>query len=148
MFKKITILFFYISFSFSSLPDDMTCDVLKLSYIKSDQLLGLLKSMGYNVIEFEAINSENFSDMTFEPNADIIKPLSIIKFPNSEISYLQSYINTDEEDVEMSSFNSYIGSSPFPHLTSGDPLQRVLVCYDYNNVEPYINLIEYVKNNW
>ena len=146
MLKKITILFFYVSFSFSSLPDDMTCDVLKLSYIKSDQLLGLLKSMGYNVIEFEAINSENFSDMTFEPNADIIKPLSIIKFPNSEISYLQSYINTDEEDVEMSSFNSYIGSSPFPHLTSGDPLQRVLVCYDYNNVEPYINLIEYVKN--
>ena len=145
MFRKITVLFFYISFSFSSLPVDMTCDVLKLSYIKSDQLLGLLKSMGYNVIEFEAINSENFSDMTFEPNADIIKPLSIIKFPNSEISYLQSYINTDEEDVEMSSFNSYIGSSPFPHLTSGDPLQRVLVCYDYNNIQSISNYCK--KNN-
>ena len=37
----------------------------------------------------------------------------------------------------VTSFNSYIGSSPFPHLTSGDPLQRILVCYDNENIEPY-----------
>ena len=146
MLKKITLLYICFSISFSSIPEGMECDVLKLSYIKSDQLLGILKSMGYNVIEFEAVNSENFSDMTFEPNAEIDKPISIIKFPNSEISYLQSYINTEEEETDMSSFNSYIGSSPFPHLTSGDPLQRVLVCYETENIEPYIDLIEYVKN--
>ena len=90
MYKKVSVLFIYISLSLASLPDDMTCDVLKLSYIKSDQLLGILKSMDYNVIEFEAVNSENFSDMTFEPNDSIEKPLSIIKFPNSEISALGS----------------------------------------------------------
>ena len=146
MYKKIIILFICLSISFTNSPDDMTCDVLKLSYIKSDQLLGILKSMGYNVIEFNASNSENFSDMTFEPNDIIKKPLSIIKFPNSEISYLQSYINNEEEDSEMSQFNSYIGSSPFPHLISGDPLQRVLICYDDENIEPYYNLIKYVKN--
>ena len=146
MYKKFSSILISISMMFSGLPDNMTCDVLKLSYIKSDQLLGILKSMDYNVIEFEAVNSENFSDMTFEPNDSIEKPLSIIKFPNSEISYLQSYISSEEEDTEMSSFNSYIGSSPFPHLTSGDPLQRILVCYDNENIEPYIQLIEYIKN--
>ena len=146
MFKRLFFVFlsFFINLSFSN--DDMTCDDFKLSYIKADQLLGILKSMGYNVIEFEAIESESFSDLIFEPSDVIQKPLSIIKFPNFETNYLQSNSGAEDEESDMSDFNSYIGSSPFPYLASGDPLQRILICYDNDNINPYINLIEYIKN--
>ena len=72
--------------------------------------------------------------------------MSIIKFPNFETNYLQSNSGAEDEESDMSDFNSYIGSSPFPYLASGDPLQRILICYDNDNINPYINLIEYIKN--
>ena len=51
---------------------------------------------------------------------------------------MQSYTSGDSTNL---------GSSPLPHLTSGEPLQRILVCYDKSNIDPYIKLIEYIKNN-
>ena len=119
--KKIFIYILLFSITFSQVDEDMVCDITKLSYIKTDQLLGVLKSMGYNVIEFQAEDAENFSDMNFIPSDIIKKPLSIIKFPKSEIGYLQSYTSGDSTNL---------GSSPLPHLISGDPLQRILVCYE------------------
>ena len=135
--KKIVIYILLFNFIFSQAEDGMKCDIVKLSYIKTDQLLGILKSIGYNVIEFHAENSENFSDMNFIPTDIIKKPISIIKFPKSEIGFLQSYTSGD---------SIYLGSSPLPHLTSGEPIQRILVCYEESNVDPYIKLIEYIKN--
>ena len=142
----ITFLVFISSLN-SQTYNNQTCEVVKLSYIKSDQLLGLLKSMGYNVIEFESIESENFSDMQFIPNSTINNGLSIIKFPNSEIGYLSDQqSNLPDEEYEESEFETYLGSNAFPHLTSGDPLQRILVCYDQQSRLEYIKIVEYIKN--
>ena len=146
MFKKYSFIFLGIFIYFSYASEDMACEDFKLSYIKADQLLGILKSMGYNVIEFESTESESFSDLIFEPNDVIQKPLSIIKFPNFETNYLQGNSGSEDEESEVSDFNSYIGSSPFPYLASGDPLQRILICYDNEDIDPYINLVEYIKN--
>ena len=146
MFKKYSFIILSIFIYFSYASDDMTCEDFKLSYIKADQLLGILKSMGYNVIEFESTESESFSDLIFEPNDVIQKPLSIIKFPNFETNYLQGNSGSEDEESEVSDFNSYIGSSPFPYLASGDPLQRILICYDNEDIDPYIKLVEYIKN--
>ena len=146
MFKKYSFIFLSIFIYFSYASEDMVCEDFKLSYIKADQLLGILKSMGYNVIEFESTESESFSDLIFEPNDVIQKPLSIIKFPNFETNYLQGNSGSEDEESEVSDFNSYIGSSPFPYLASGDPLQRILICYDNEDIDPYINLVEYIKN--
>jgi len=146
MFKKYSFIILSIFIYFSYASEDMTCEDFKLSYIKADQLLGILKSMGYNVIEFESTESESFSDLIFEPNDVIQKPLSVIKFPNFETNYLQGNAGSEDEESEVSDFNSYIGSSPFPYLASGDPLQRILICYDNEDINPYINLIEYIKN--
>ncbi len=146
MFKKYIFVLCTFSIFFGNIDNEMICEDLKLSYIKADQLLGILKSMSYNVIEFEATDSESFSDVNFEPTDVMQKPLSIIKFPNFETNYLQGNSGGEEEESEMSDFNSYIGSSPFPYLASGDPLQRILICYDNNDMDPYINLIEYIKN--
>ena len=146
MFKKYSFIFLSIFIYFSYASEDMACEDFKLSYIKADQLLGILKSMGYNVIEFESTESESFSDLIFEPNDVIQKPLSIIKFPNFETNYLQGNSGSEDEESEVSDFNSYIGSSPFPYLASGDPLQRILICYDNEDIDPYINLVEYIKN--
>ena len=146
MFKKYSFIFLGIFICFSYASEDMACEDFKLSYIKADQLLGILKSMGYNVIEFESTESESFSDLIFEPNDVIQKPLSIIKFPNFETNYLQGNSGSEDEESEVSDFNSYIGSSPFPYLASGDPLQRILICYDNEDIDPYIKLVEYIKN--
>tara|TARA_B000000557_G_scaffold132068_2_gene107060 strand:+ start:1630 stop:3558 length:1929 start_codon:yes stop_codon:yes gene_type:complete len=146
MFKKYSFIFLGIFIYFSYASEDMACEDFKLSYIKADQLLGILKSMGYNVIEFESTESESFSDLIFEPNDVIQKPLSIIKFPNFETNYLQGNSGSEDEESEVSDFNSYIGSSPFPYLASGDPLQRILICYDNEDIDPYIKLVEYIKN--
>ena len=144
----LTIIFsIFISLLISQSNQNQTCEVIKLSYIKSDQLLGLLKSMGYNVIEFESIESENFSDMQFIPNSTTSNGLSIIKFPNSEIGYLSDQqTNVSDDEYEENEFETYLGSNSFPHLTSGDPLQRILVCYDQQSQTEYIKIVEYIKN--
>ena len=144
----LTIIFsIFISLLTSQSYNNQTCEVIKLCYIKSDQLLGLLKSMGYNVIEFESIESENFSDMQFIPNNISSDGLSIIKFPNSEIGYLSDQQNnTSDDEYEESEFETYLGSNSFPHLTSGDPLQRILVCYDQKSESEYVKIVEYIKN--
>ena len=143
----IIILSTFTSFLFNQSYRNQTCEITKLSYIKSDQLLGLLKPMGYNVIEFEAIESENFSDMRFIPDGVANDGISIIKFPHSEIGYLLNQQSSlEDEEYEENEFETYLGSNSFPHLTSGDPLQRVLICYSDKNKADYINLIEYIKN--
>ena len=138
----------FISLLTSQSNQNQTCEVIKLSYIKSDQLLGLLKSMGYNVIEFESIESENFSDMQFIPNSTTSDGLSIIKFPNSEIGYLSDkQTNVPDDENEENEFETYLGSNSFPHLTSGDPLQRVLICYNDDSKDDYIKLVKSVMSD-
>ena len=143
----IFILYIFSSLLFGQLYNGQSCEITKLSYIKSDQLLGLLKPMGYNVIEFESIESENFSDMRFMPNGEAVGGITVIKFPNSEIGYLlDKNAFLEEEEYEENEFETYLGSNSFPHLTSGDPLQRVLICYNDDSKDDYIKLIEYIKN--
>ena len=146
--KKLLFLFtvFFSSLN-AQLNDDMVCDIVKLSYIKVDEALGILKSMGYNVIEFESSNSENSIDSHFNPQSTIDKSsLSIIKFPDSGQGFLDNTNESSDSDEGGNDLQSYLGGSTFPTLTSGNPLQRLLVCYDENGEKDYFHLIEHLKN--
>ena len=146
--KQLLIVFILLfSHLTAQLTNDMTCDVVKLSYIKVDEALGILKSIGYNVIEFESSESENSNDSHFNPQSTIDKSsLSIIKFPDSGQGFLDNTSESSDSDEGGNDLQSYLGGSTFPTLTSGNPLQRLLVCYDDDGKKDYFNLIEYLKN--
>ena len=49
------------------------CEMVKLSYIKSDYAIGVLKALGENVIEFESEIGETEAEFSFTPSSIVDK---------------------------------------------------------------------------
>ena len=111
------------------------CEMVKLSYIKSDYAVGVLKALGQNVIEFESVPGE--TEFSFSPTSILDKSkLTIIKMPeNNSVSLSSLFPNSDEDAGE--SIAASVGESSFSNTSSGEPLQRLMVCYPPNQFEEF-----------
>ena len=65
------ILFVFVSSLNGQMDKDVTCETINLSYMKADQVSGVLKGMGYNVIEYETNDTLNISNYVYSPLNDI-----------------------------------------------------------------------------
>ena len=73
------------------------CEMVKLSYIKSDYAVGVLKALGENVIEFESVPGE--TELSFSPTSILDKrKLTIIKMPENNSVSLRSLSSNSNED--------------------------------------------------
>ena len=150
MYYKFISIFILYSTLFCQLNEDLICEDLKLSYIKTDEAIGLLKSIGYNVIEFNYAESENNFDSQFVPSSIVNQDsITIVKFPDSGFGFLDSnkIKSNDEDHGSSSDLQSYLGGSAFPSLASGNPLQKLLICYNINLQDQYFKLVAYIKNS-
>ena len=142
--------YFIIALAFSIIfaieDKNVECRPLSMSYIRTNEAIALLNGMGYNVIEFNKSDTLN----NFIPTDSLTKLPSIITFPTLNNGFLDpfnagagdEYFNSDSQF----DFSSYLGGSSFPELLSSSPLEQLLVCYDKANMDPYFDLIEYIKN--
>ncbi len=124
------------------------CEMVKLSYIKSDYAVGVLKSLGHNVIEFESVPGETDTEFSFSPSSILDKSkLTIIKMPeNNSVSLSSLSSNSNEDEDGGESIAASLGGSSFSNTSSGEPLQRLMVCYPPNQFEAFSKFYQFLKN--
>ena len=132
---------------------DLEFEQIKLSYIQTDRALGVLKTLGYAVVEFRAgkgeVSGENnftpvFSNKNTNLNAPGALPI-IIKLPDSEtISLVEK--STSKSSSKKSALGVDLGGVILDNTTSGDPMQRLLVGYKPGDYRPMARLRDLIQN--
>ncbi len=122
--------------------------MVKLSYIKTDYAMGSLKALGYNVVEFEGENAENDTEFSFSPTSEMSSNgLTIIKMPeNNTVSLSSLSPGSNEDEEESENLAATLGGSSFSNMSSGEPLQRLMVCYPESKFELFSEFYEFLKN--
>ena len=144
--KRYIVILLLINFSISDINDN--CKIIGLNHIKVDNAVPMLKAMGYNVIDYDkdddgAILSPRLD--SFE-NANSISDITIIKFPSQNSEYLDSGLGSSDEESSLAGMSSYLGGSSMPDLISGEPPQRIMVCYESGKESEFRTLLEFLKN--
>mgnify|MGYP002011091332 FL=1 len=129
---------------------------IQLSYISNDRAAGILKSLGYAVIDFEVSNGPNPNEFIYKPSGNIedamfngdVKnaddlPLIIVMPESDNITLLEMQGAASTEKSEMS---VDLGGSSMVYTTTGEPLQRLMVVYDKDRPESISKLIGIIKN--
>ena len=123
------------------------CKVISLNHIKSDNALAMLKSLGYIVIDYSEDENGDYTPKldNFDQIFTKKEGLSVIKFINHNTEYLDSGIG-DASDSELDGMSSYLGGNSMPNIISGEPPERILVCYDIGKEDSFRNLLDFLKN--
>ena len=129
---------------------------LQLSYITTDRVGGILKSLGYAVIDFEKSAGVNPNEIILTPSGDFANvlingmvneddydalPLVILLPETDNITLLEMQGAVSEKGAEM---GVDLGGSSLVFTTSGEPLQRILIAYDPDNTEDLKELVYYL----
>ena len=144
--KRCIVILLLINFLISDINDN--CKIIGLNHIKVDNAVPMLKAMGYSVIDYDeeddgAILSPRLD--SFE-NANSISDITIIKFPSQNSEYLDSGLGSSDEESSLAGMSSYLGGSSMPDLISGEPPQRIMVCYESGKESEFRTLLEFLKN--
>ncbi len=145
MRKLVLILFLSSCYLVANINDN--CKVIALNHIKSENAIAMLKGLGYSVIDY----SQN-DDGSYIPKIDSfdeVSPqkdnLTIIKFPSKSTEYLDAGL-VDGESTGLDGMSSYLGGNSMPDIISGEPPERVMVCYDNGSESDFRNLLDFLKN--
>lgn len=134
---------------------ELDLQVIQLSFTQIDRALGLLKALGYSVIEFTKEEGDSVYDVIYKPQLEESwKPPLIIKLTDSpKTSLMDEFVHPDQKKRTTSSSSSSkkkdsavpdIGGTYLHNVTSGEPQQRLLVVYeksDPESAEFLLNLI-------
>jgi Flp pilus assembly secretin CpaC len=147
LLQKLIFSSIILNLSFTQL-NNQSCEMVKLSYIKTDYAMGSLKALGYNVVEFEGENAENDTEFSFSPTSEMSSNgLTIIKMPeNNTVSLSSLSPGSNEDEEESENLAATLGGSSFSNMSSGEPLQRLMVCYPESKFELFSEFYEFLKN--
>ena len=131
---------------------------LQLSYMTTDRAGGILKSLGYAVVDFEKRDGVNPNEIILKPTGDFANvmingivnkdnydalPLVIILPETDNITLLEMQGAVSEKGAEM---GVDLGGSSLVMPTSGEPLQRLLIAYDPDRTEDLKQLVSIITN--
>ena len=115
----------------------------RLSYMQSDRVLALLKSVGYSTIEFsstrgESLNENIYSALNYVPRY----PLIVKMLDSSKTSLMQPALDGGRNMTGMDRLGgTYLHSS-----TTGAPEQRLLIIYEKQHPEQLNGLLNLLRN--
>ncbi|MAX13220.1 MAG: hypothetical protein CMG11_04045 [Candidatus Marinimicrobia bacterium] len=120
------------------------CKIISLNHIKSENAIAMLKAIGYSVIDYTQ------DEEAFIPKIDSFEDIdsnnigiNIIKFPFGNSEYLDS---SADADSALESMAAYLGGNSMPSIISGEPPERIMVCYDDGYESDFRTLLEFLKN--
>ena len=145
MRKLVLILFLSSCYLVANINDN--CKVIALNHIKSENAIAMLKGLGYSVIDYS--QDDNGSYIPKIDSFDEVSPqkdnLTIIKFPSKSTEYLDAGL-VDGESAGLDGMSSYLGGNSMPDIISGEPPERVMVCYDNGSESDFRDLLDFLKN--
>ena len=122
------------------------CNVLKLDNISSNRALTTLKALGYNTVEHTNIYIDDIKLNNLSPmdETDQSNGIFIVDIPDYENYSLNN--NDDDEYDEESEFSKYLSGTSMEQPTQSDPIERIMVCYDSNQIDLYRDFLDLLYN--
>ena len=122
------------------------CATLKLDNISSERALTTLKALGYNTVEHTNVYMDDIKLNTLSPmdETDTTNDIFIIDIPDYD-NYSLDNLDTSENDEE-NAFTQYLSGTSMNNPTQSDPIERILVCYDIDQIEKYRNFLDILYN--
>ena len=122
------------------------CNTLKLDNISSNRALTTLKALGYSTVEHTNIYLDDIKLNNLSPMEETNQSngIFIIDIPDYENYSLNN--NSDEEDYEESEFTRYLSGTSMDQPTQSDPVERIIVCYDKNEINLYREFLDLLYN--
>lgn len=115
----------------------------QLSYMQSDRVLGLLKSLGYASVEFTIGRGESIYQNVFTALPSLQKyPLVIKLLDSSKTSLMQPSL----DGGRGSNTSNQLGGSYLHSSTTGAPEQRLLIVYEKKSPEQLNALLNLLRN--
>ncbi len=129
--------------------NDIGYQIYKLSYINTNRALGILEAMGYEYIESRAERGQSAIDPSKQNVTKlpyIIELLDPAKTSLMDPSPNGASVNSGYSGggLGISSIPD-IGGTYLHQTTSGEPVQRLLIAYDRNNIEDFEKLIRLIQ---
>ena len=158
--KYINSLILFACISGAVFPQLINVDykTIQLSYIQTDRAAGILKALGYAVIDYSSEQGPNSTELLFQPNGPFNNtmingyvqestyqnlPLVIILPETGNITLLEMQGEMSETGTSM---DVDMGGASLVHTTSGEPLQRIMIVYDPEDPYSLSKLIDLLKN--
>ena len=142
MKKFVAIIILISSLSITNINDN--CKIISLNHIKSENAIAMLKAMGYSVIDYTQ------DEEAFIPKIDSFEDIdsnnigiNIIKYPFGNSEYLDS---SADADSALESMAAYLGGNSMTSIISGEPPERIMVCYEDGYESDFRTLLEFLKN--
>jgi len=154
--KNLILFLFFPILLMSQSMKNLEYQVLKLSYVEVDRALGILKSMGYTVVEFKASKGELAGEYSFEPTPSGGKSMNklaipsnlpiVIKVPDTETVSLLTQEKGKNAKKGKSELGLDLAGIPMLGATAGAPQQQILIAYNPNNFEKVAKLLDLINN--
>ena len=134
---------------------DLEFEVIKLSYIRTDRAVAILKSIGYVVIEFEPGKDSHAGERQYTPkqsskfNVNDVKPSElpiIIKLPETESVTLVQEEKSSSKSSKKGAVSVNLGGITLENTTDGEPMQRLLVGYNRDKFDDVAQLLDLIHN--
>ncbi len=134
---------------------DLEFEVIKLSYIRTDRAVAILKSIGYVVIEFEPGKDSHAGERQYTPkqsskfNVNDVKPSElpiIIKLPETESVTLVKEEKSSSKSSKRGAVSVNLGGITLENTTDGEPMQRLLVGYNRDKFDDVAQLLDLIHN--
>ena len=144
MFKYIKIILIFTLFSQIL---SYECNVLKLDNISSNRALTTLRALGYSTVEHTNIYIDDVKLNNLSPmdETDQSNGIFIVDIPDYE-NYSLNSSDDDDDDYEESEFNKYLSGTSMEQPTQSDPIERIMVCYDTNEISLYRDFLDLLYN--
>ena len=135
---------------------DVAYKTIQLSYIETEKVAGILRAMGYVVIDFETMEGTNTNDpmilpsetsmgLLFKGSAQNVEDLPIIiPLPETtNITLLEMQAEAAGGNVEM---GVELGGASLIYNTTGEPLQRLMIIYNPKDTAGLSKLLNIITN--
>lgn len=126
--------------------------VYNCSYISADRAVGMLKGLGYNVVEFSVARGTTENEAIYQPIFDtsvslpyIIKMLDATKTSLLDPAPTEQMQSNQRVDGSMAAIPE-IGGTYLHQSTPGETQQRLLLVYDKNNPEDLQTLLSLLRD--
>jgi len=124
---------------------ELAHEFVTLSYVTTDRVIGLLKALGYNAVEYEPAKGDNMLDRIYHPvQAGQGRLPLIVKLADAPVTTL---VSEKEMAVGLNALNlPSTSGQKMDAVTAAGPQQRLLVVYDRADKASLRSLLMMLKN--
>lgn len=125
---------------------DLAIDKISLSYIEPDRCMAILKTLGYQVIEYKGSGKGLAGYQMIDPNKPV-DPKSlpiVVAIPGSDATNLVGGSKAYKGEFGLTMAPSI--AEDMPNQTSGAPLMELMVLHDASRPAQHARLLDLIKN--